>query len=119
MGIDLGTTRSAIAVVEAGMAGLLADAGGQRLLPSVVHYPKNGSPITGWPAQRQRVLDPARTVYSIKRFIGQRAADVPEAERQVDYTLTGNPLAVKLGEETVSPEAVSAEILKSLKARAS
>ena len=118
VGIDLGTTRSAIAVVEAGMAGLLADAEGQRLLPSVVHYPKDGIPIVGWPALRQRALDPARTIYSVKRFIGQRAADVPEPERQVDYTLTGNSLAVKLGEETVSPEAVSAEILKSLKARA-
>jgi molecular chaperone DnaK len=118
VGIDLGTTRSAIAVVEAGMAGLLADAEGQRLLPSVVHYLKDGIPIVGWPALRQRALDPARTIYSVKRFIGQRAADVPEPERQVDYTLTGNSLAVKLGEETVSPEAVSAEILKSLKARA-
>lgn len=118
VGIDLGTTRSAIAVVEAGMAGLLADAEGERLLPSVVHYPKKGAPIAGWPAQRQRALDPARTIYSVKRFIGQRAGDVREAERQVDYTLTGNPLAVKLGEDSVSPEAVSAEILKSLKARA-
>ncbi|MBC8324919.1 MAG: Hsp70 family protein [Verrucomicrobia subdivision 3 bacterium] len=118
VGIDLGTTRSAIAVVEAGMAGLLADADGQRLLPSVVHYPKDGVPIAGWPAQRQRALDPARTIYSIKRFIGQRAADVPETERHVDYTITGNPLAVKLGEDSVSPETVSAEILKSLKTRA-
>jgi len=118
VGIDLGTTRSAIAVVEAGMAGLLADGEGERLLPSVVHYPKKGGAISGWPAQRQRALDPERTIYSVKRFIGQRTGDVREAERQVDYTLIGNPLAVKLGEERVSPEAVSAEILKSLKTRA-
>ena len=118
VGIDLGTTRSAIAVVEAGMPGLLADGEGERLLPSVVHYSKSGAPIAGWPAQRQRALDPARTIYSVKSFIGQRTGDVRETERQVNYTLTGNPLAVKIGEDSVSPEAVSAEILKSLKARA-
>ena len=62
VGIDLGTTNSAIAVVEAGMPGLLADAEGHRLLPSVVHYPKSGEPVTGRAAQRVLAVEPRRTV---------------------------------------------------------
>ena len=72
VGIDLGTTHSAIAVVEAGIPGLLADPEGNRLVPSVVHYPEDGPPKVGRTAQRVRVLEPARTIYSIKRFMGRR-----------------------------------------------
>ena len=113
VGIDLGTTRSAIAVVEAGIPGLLADPDGNRLVPSVVNYPKDGPPVVGWAAQRMRVLEPMRTIYSIKRFMGQRSTDC-----DVSYPIGGKPLAVDLGNRRVTPEEVSADILGALKSQA-
>ena len=118
MGIDLGTTNSAIAVVEAGMPGLLADAEGHRLLPSVVHFPKTGEAVVGRAAQRVLAVEPRRTVYSIKRFIGNRAADLTDSDRDLGYRIEGNPLAVQLGERGVSPEEISGEILMKLKLQA-
>ena len=113
VGIDLGTTHSAIAVVEAGIPGLLADPEGNRLVPSVVHYPEDGPPTVGRTAQRVRVLEPARTIYSIKRFMGRRTADSP-----VNYSISGEPLTVDLGGRRVAPEEVSADILRALKQQA-
>ena len=118
MGIDLGTTNSAIAVVEAGMPGLLADAEGHRLLPSVVHYPKSGEPVTGRAAQRVLAVEPRRTVYSIKRFIGKRSADLTDSDRDLGYRIEGSPLTVQMDGREISPGEVSAEILKQLKAQA-
>ena len=118
MGIDLGTTNSAIAVVEAGMPGLLADAEGHRLLPSVIHFPKTGEPIVGRVAQRMLAVEPRRTVYSIKRFIGKRAADLTDSDRDLGYRIEGSPLAVQLDKREISPEEISAEILKHLKLQA-
>ena len=118
VGIDLGTTNSAIAVVEAGMPGLLADAEGHRLLPSVVHYPKSGEPVTGRAAQRVLAVEPRRTVYSIKRFIGKRSADLTDSDRDLGYRIEGSPLAVQMDGREISPAEVSAEILKQLKAQA-
>ena len=71
VGIDLGTTHSAIAVVEAGMPGILADAEGRRLLPSVVNFPANGEPVVGVAAKRIQTVEPERTVSSAKRFMGR------------------------------------------------
>jgi len=113
VGIDLGTTHSAIAVVEAGIPGLLADSEGNRLVPSVVHYPENGPPTVGRAAQRAQVLEPARTIYSIKRFMGRRTANSP-----VNYSISGEPLMVDLGSQRISPEGVSADILRTLKHQA-
>ena len=113
VGIDLGTTHSAIAVVEAGIPGLIADSEGNRLVPSVVHYPEDGPPTVGRAAQRARVLEPARTIYSIKRFMGRRTANSP-----VNYSIRGKPLMVDLGSQRISPEEVSADILRALKHQA-
>src|SRR5579871_3524646 len=77
IGIDLGTTNSLVATVEAGIPFVIADADGQRLTPSVIHFPGGHSePIVGHPANRVRVLKPEQTVYSIKRFMGRRGADI-------------------------------------------
>ena len=113
VGIDLGTTHSAIAVVEAGIPGLIADPEGNRLVPSVVHYPEDGPPTVGRSAQRVRILEPTRTIYSIKRFMGRRTANSP-----VNYCIRGKPLMVDLGNQRVSPEEVSADILRALKRQA-
>ena len=91
VGIDLGTTNSLVATVDAGIPLVIADADGQRLTPSVVHYPAPGAdPIVGQVANRVRVLRPAETVYSIKRFIGRRGNEVSKEEMLVTYPVKGD-----------------------------
>src|SRR5437762_4134517 len=85
VGIDLGTTNSLVATVDSGIPLVIADATGQRLTPSVVHFSANGAPIVGHEANRVRVLEPATTVYSIKRFIGRRGSEISDEEKLVTY----------------------------------
>ncbi|HMO66900.1 MAG TPA: Hsp70 family protein, partial [Verrucomicrobiota bacterium] len=121
VGIDLGTTHSLVAVVEAGLPGVLADAAGRRLTPSVVHVAADGTLAVGEAARRRRVLHPAETVASVKRFIGRRGADVPPAGRDVPHPLAGEgaaPLTIPLHGREWKPEEISAEVLKKLKADA-
>ena len=118
VGIDLGTTNSLIGVMEAGFPILLADSEGERLTPSVVYFPSEGEPIVGRAAARMRILEPQHTVYSAKRFIGRR---VGEEVENVSYPLagkTGAPVRVSVRGNELSPEAVSALVLKKLKATA-
>jgi len=115
VGIDLGTTNSLVGVFDAGFVSLIADEFGQRLTPSVVHFPVEGVPLVGRPAQRLRVLSPERTVFSSKRFMGRR---VGEDAAQMPYQVVGNkgaPVMFDLGERRVAPENVAAEILSKLK----
>ena len=117
-GIDLGTTNSLIGVMDAGFPVLLADTDGERLTPSVVHFPESGEPIVGRAAARMRALDPAHTVYSIKRFIGRR---IGGGENEVSYPLAGQsgaPVRVRIRDREFSPEEISAHILGKLKADA-
>jgi molecular chaperone DnaK len=122
VGIDLGTTNSLVAIVDAGIPGVLADADGRRLTPSVVHYAADGAaPLVGVLAQRLRALKPRQTVYSVKRFMGRRGSDIPREDMLVTYPVqAANDGAVTLdlpgGPRT--PEDVSAEILKKLKSDA-
>ena len=118
VGIDLGTTNSLIGAMDAGFPVLLADAAGERLTPSVVHFPESGEPLCGRPAVRMRALDPANTVYSVKRFIGRRAGE--EAD-DVGYTLAGAkgaPVRIRIRDREYTPEEISALILKKLRADA-
>jgi molecular chaperone DnaK len=122
IGIDLGTTNSLVAVVDSGIPYVMADADGQRLTPSVVHVPgPEGPPIVGHAARRVRLLKPAETVYSVKRFIGRRGADVAREEMLVTYPVRGDgsgQVAMELHGRTWTPEEISAEVLKSLKSAA-
>jgi molecular chaperone DnaK len=122
VGIDLGTTNSLVATVDSGIPLVIADADGRRLTPSVVHYPTaNAAPIVGAAANRVRVVRPGETVYSIKRFMGRRSADLTRDERQVTYPLTHDAtggITVPLPGGARAPEAISAEILGKLKADA-
>jgi molecular chaperone DnaK len=122
VGIDLGTTNSLVAAVDAGIPFVIADADGRRLTPSVVHYPATGGPpLVGEAANRLRVLHPATTVYSVKRFIGRRLAEIPVEERAVAYPLAvgaGGGVMLPLAGQAVAPEEVSAEVLRKLKADA-
>ena len=118
VGIDLGTTNSLIGAMDAGFPILIADSDGERLTPSVVHFPPAGDPLIGRPAARMRALDPAATVYSVKRFIGRR---VGEEADDVGYALAGErgaPVRVRVREREFSPEEISALILKKLRADA-
>jgi molecular chaperone DnaK len=119
VGIDLGTTNSLVATVDSGVPFVIADADGARLLPSVVYYPTaDAPPAAGKKALRLRVLEPERTVYSIKRFMGRRGAEISREEMRVAYPVRGNaggPVTVDIPGRTLTPEDVSAEILKTLK----
>lgn len=119
VGIDLGTTNSLIAMVDSGIPLVIADADGQRLTPSVVHFPGGGAqPVAGYKANRVRVLHPTQTVYSVKRFMGRRGSEIPAAELDVTYSVRAEgqgPVAIEIGGRSCSPEEVSAEVLKKLK----
>ncbi len=119
VGIDLGTTNSLVATVDAGIPFVIADAEGQRLTPSVVHVPAAGAePIVGHKANRVRVLKPAETVYSVKRFMGRRGADISREEMLVTYPVKGEgagPVTIDLHGRSWTPEEISAEVLKKLK----
>ena len=119
VGIDLGTTNSAVATVDAGIPFVIADAEGQRLTPSVVHVPAAGAePIVGHKANRVRVLKPAETVYSVKRFMGRRGADIAREEMLVTYPVRGEgagQVSIDIHGRAWTPEEISAEVLKKLK----
>src|SRR5260370_14276610 len=90
VGIDLGTTNSLVATVDSGIPLVIADAEGRRLTPSVVHIPAaEAAPVVGWAANRARVIRPAETVYSVKRFIGRRGAEISREEMLVTYPVQG------------------------------
>jgi molecular chaperone DnaK len=119
VGIDLGTTNSLVATVDSGIPLVIADAEGRRLTPSVVHFPAaETEPWVGTMANRLRVLKPAETVYSIKRFMGRRGADISKEEMLVTYPVNGaggGPVTVDLHGRPRRPEEISAEVLKKLK----
>jgi molecular chaperone DnaK len=118
VGIDLGTTNSLVATVDSGIPFVIADANGQRLTPSVVHFPAaNLEAIVGHEANRVRLLKPAETVYSVKRFMGRRGADIAQEEMLVTYPVNNEAGAVTIPihGKNYSPEEISAEVLKKLK----
>jgi len=107
VGIDLGTTNSLVATVDSGIPLVIADSDGQRLTPSVVHIPAPGSePIVGHRASRVRVLKPAETVYSVKRFMGRRGAEIVREEMLVTYAIKaqGGPVSIAIHERDWTPE---------------
>lgn len=121
VGIDLGTTNSLIGVMDAGFPILIADANGMRMTPSVVHFLENDAPLVGRAAVRMRVLKPAQTIYSIKRFMGLRGNELREGDVDVAYAMerrSGQPVRVVVNDRSHLPEEVSALILQKLKADA-
>jgi molecular chaperone DnaK len=119
VGIDLGTTNSLVAAVDSGIPYVIADSEGHRLTPSVVHFPQdNAPPVVGRAANRVRVLQPAATVYSIKRFMGRRGAEIAGEETLVNYPVKGEgtgPVRVEIHGRSYTPEEISAQILMKLK----
>lgn len=122
IGIDLGTTNSAMAVMEGGEATIIANAEGGRTMPSIVAINKNGERLVGQTAKRQAVINPDNTIFSVKRLIG-RTIDDPEIKRDIDlmpYQIVkaDGHVKVKMGDKDYTPEEVSAMILGKLKADA-
>jgi molecular chaperone DnaK len=119
VGIDLGTTNSLVATVDSGIPLVIADSHGRRLTPSVVHYPgRDADPLVGNEANRVRVLKPTETVYSVKRFIGRRGADISQEEMLVTYPVAGHgsgPVSIEIHNRAFSPEEISAAVLIKLK----
>jgi molecular chaperone DnaK len=122
IGIDLGTTNSAVAYMVAGKPDVIANAEGNRTTPSVVAINKNGERLVGQVAQRQRITNAKNTIYGVKRLIGRKFSDV-EVQKDIDimpYEIIkkGDGMAVKMNGKDYSPEEVSAMILSKLKADA-
>ena len=118
IGIDLGTTNSVVAVMEGKEAKVIANQEGNRLTPSVVAYTDKGDVLVGDLARRQAVTNPTKTVYSIKRFMGRRHAEVGSEEKIVPYKVVGadqDYVKVKAGDKEYTPPEVSAKILRKLK----
>ena len=120
IGIDLGTTNSAVAVVEAGEPKIIENKEGNRTTPSVVALAKSGERPVGLLAKRQAVTNPTNTYYSIKRLIGRKFTDaeVQKDIKLLPYSLQASAnggVEVKMGDKWVRPEEISAMVLQKLK----
>ncbi|MDD3085056.1 MAG: molecular chaperone DnaK [Candidatus ainarchaeum sp.] len=122
LGIDLGTTNSAMAVIEGGQAKILENIEGNRTTPSIVAISKSGERLVGQTAKRQAVTNPKNTVYSVKRLIGRKFddAEIQKDKKLVPYEIiqAGEGIKVKMGEKDYTPQEVSAMVLAKLKADA-
>jgi molecular chaperone DnaK len=122
IGIDLGTTNSAMAVMQSGKPEIIANSEGNRTTPSVVAVKKDGERLVGQVARRQQVTNPKNTIYEVKRLIGRKFSD-KEVQRDLklmgyEIVKSGNATKVKMGDKEYSPEEVSAMILGKLKSDA-
>jgi molecular chaperone DnaK len=118
IGIDLGTTNSCVAVMEGGEPTVLENAEGGRTTPSVVAFADSGDRLVGTVAKRQAVMNPENTIFSIKRFMGRKEAEVKEEETIVPYKVVAGPngdVRVEARDKQYSPPEISAMILQKLK----
>ncbi|HEX5763732.1 MAG TPA: molecular chaperone DnaK [Solirubrobacterales bacterium] len=121
IGIDLGTTNSCVAVMEGGEPTVLENSEGGRTTPSVVAFTDSGDRLVGTVAKRQAVMNPENTIFSIKRFMGRKEAEVKEEETIVPYSVVAGPngdVRVEVRDKQYSPPEISAMILQKLKADA-
>jgi molecular chaperone DnaK len=118
IGIDLGTTNSVVAVMEAGQPTVIANQEGARTTPSVVAFTKSGERLVGQVAKRQSITNPENTVFSIKRFMGRRYEEVTEEMKMVPYKAVrgdNGDARVDISGKKYSPPEISAMILTKLK----
>lgn len=122
LGIDLGTTNSCMAVIEGGQPKVIENKEGNRTTPSAVALTKTGERLAGQLAKRQAVVNPANTLYSIKRLMGRRFSDdaVQKELKLAPYAIVkdGEGVRVKMGDKDYTPQEVSAMILQKMKADA-
>ena len=113
IGIDLGTTNSGGAVMEAGQPKVLVNEQGARLTPSVVAFTDKDERLVGQRARNQAVTNPQNTIYSIKRFMGRRHNEVAQEEKTVPYKIIGGAeelVTVQIGDKKYAPPEISADL---------
>ena len=118
IGIDLGTSNSVVAVMEAGEPVVVANPEGGRVTPSIVAFTDSGERPVGQVAKRQAVTNPEKTVFSIKRFMGRKYDEVDEEMKMVPYEVvraSNGDVRVKVGDKELSPPEISAMVLQRLK----
>ncbi|MCE1194927.1 molecular chaperone DnaK [bacterium] len=117
IGIDLGTTNSCVAVMEGGEPIVIANSEGQRTTPSIVGFTSKGERVVGQPAKNQMITNAENTVFSIKRFMGRRYAEVQSEIKMVPYKVAdnGNDVRVDIASKMYSPQEISAFILQKMK----
>jgi len=125
LGIDLGTTNSCMAIMEGGEPVVLENSEGARTTPSIVAFTKSGERLVGQAAKRQAVTNPKNTVFSAKRLIGRKFAELSEADKKMPFTIVAAAngdahIQVEVGGETktYSPQEIAAMVLGKLKADA-
>ncbi|MGD0308375.1 MAG: molecular chaperone DnaK [Acidobacteriota bacterium] len=121
IGIDLGTTNSVVAVMEAGEPKVITNPEGSRLTPSVVATGKNAERFVGQVAKRQAVTNPENTIFSIKRFMGRKFPEVQEEIKLVPYKVSqasNGDAHVKMGDRSYAPPEISAMILQKMRSAA-
>ena len=118
IGIDLGTTNSVVAVMEGNEPKIITNEEGGRTTPSVVAFADDNERLVGQVARRQAVTNPTRTIFSIKRFMGQKLNDIPDEVERVPYAISqakGGDIAVDIDGKKFSPPEISAMVLQKLK----
>ena len=125
LGIDLGTTNSCMAVMEGGESTVIPNREGGRTTPSIVAFAKNGERLVGWAAKRQAIMNPANTVFSVKRLMGRKYAEIKDLAKTLPYKVVEGANGAAAIEcevagktERFTPEQISAIILQQLKADA-
>ena len=121
LGIDLGTTNSAVAVLEGGEPTIIINAEGDRTTPSVVAFRKDGERVVGKAAKNQAITNPENTITSIKRFVGRRFEETESERKTVAYNVVKGKdgrAVVKIDDNNFTPEEISAMVLQKLKADA-
>ena len=117
IGVDLGTTNSAVATMEGDAPTVIVNAEGGRVTPSVVAFTKTGERLVGQVAKRQAALNPERTIYSVKRFMGRKFSEVTEELKNVTYKVVPGPndaVRIDIDGKLYSPEEISSFILRKL-----
>ncbi|MBW7996080.1 MAG: molecular chaperone DnaK [Candidatus Glassbacteria bacterium] len=118
IGIDLGTTNSCVAVMEGGDPVVIPNAEGSRTTPSIVAFNKDGERLVGQVAKRQAITNPTNTLFSIKRFMGRKTAEVTDEQRKVPYGIKAgknDAVVVKVKDDEFSPPEISAMILQKMR----
>ena len=115
IGIDLGTTNSVVAVMDGNEPTVIANQEGDRTTPSVIAFNDKGETLVGAPARNQRVTNPTRTVYSVKRFMGRRHSEVASEEKMVPYGISGGAneyVEIDVDGKKYTPQEISAKTLR-------
>jgi len=118
IGIDLGTTNSCVAIIEAGEVVVLPNSEGGRTTPSVVAFTEKGEVFVGQTAKNQMITNPENTIRSVKRFMGRKFDEIASEKRLVPYTLkesTGKSIVIQTREKDYRPEEISSRILQKMK----